>query len=72
MNFYEYRIKKGYSQEQLAELCETSWRTIHRIENNNNYKAKFSTMAKLFIYLEIPDKEIISFIKETAKEKNIR
>ena len=28
----ENRIKKGYTQEQLAELIDISWRQLQRIE----------------------------------------
>ena len=31
--FREYREKLKLTQEQLAELCNMSWRQIERIEN---------------------------------------
>ncbi len=63
----EYRIKNGYTLEELAELCDISWRNLFRIENGNYRYAKFETIAKLFIILKIPDNEIIKFIKDTSK-----
>ena len=32
----EYRLEKGYTLEKLAEMCNISWRNLHRIENNPN------------------------------------
>ena len=29
----EYRIKRGYTLEKLAEVCDISWRNLQRIEN---------------------------------------
>ena len=63
----EYRIKNNYTLEELAELCDISWRNLFRIENGNYRYAKFETIAKLLIILKIPDTEIIKFIKETSK-----
>lgn len=68
----EYRIKNNYTLEKLAELCDISWRNLVRIENGNYRYAKFETIAKLIVNLNIPEKEIINFIKNTAlleKEK---
>ena len=42
----EYRLKKGYSLEKLAELCNISWRNLHRIENGKINEAKFETIKK--------------------------
>ena len=43
----EIREKKGYIQEQLAEIMKISWTTISKIENgkfncNIDYLSKFS------------------------------
>ena len=62
----EYRIKNGYTLEQVAELCDISWRNLVRIENDNYRYAKFETIAKLLVILKVPDKELINFIKDTA------
>ena len=44
--FKKYRIKRGLTQEQLAELLNISWRQIQRIENNFSVP-KISTLKKL-------------------------
>lgn len=59
----ENRIKKNYTQEQLAELLEISPRQMQRIEANEN-KTKISTLKKLIKILQIPDKEILKFMKK--------
>ena len=60
----EYRIKRGYTLEQWAEICGISWRNLLRIENGLYKKSKFETVAKIINALNIPEKEIIRFIKE--------
>lgn len=59
----EYRLKCGYTLEQLAELCDISWRNLFRIENGNYRYAKFETIAKLLIILKVSDNDILKFIK---------
>ena len=65
----EYRIKRGYSLEKLAELCEISWRNLQRIENGKANVAKFETIKKLINILEIDEKDIIKFIKEKERSE---
>ena len=60
----EYRLKKGYTLEQLAELCEISWRNLYRIENGKLNQAKFETIKKIIKILEISDDDILKLIKE--------
>lgn len=60
----EYRIKRGYTLEELAEKCEISWRNLHRIENGQYKYAKFETIQKLIIILGLTEKDIITFIKD--------
>lgn len=59
----EYRIKRGYTLEELAELCDISWRNLFRIENGNYRYAKFETIAKLLVVLNVSDNDILKFIK---------
>lgn len=66
--FKEYRLKKGYTLEQLAELCEISWRNLFRIENGNYRYSKFETIAKLFVLLEFSEADIMKIIKEINKK----
>ncbi len=65
--FKEYRLKKGLTLEQLAELCEISWRNLFRIENGNYRYAKFETIAKLFTILEFSKEDILKVITEISK-----
>ncbi len=58
----QYRLKRGFTLEKLAELCNISWRNLQRIENNPNV-AKLETIKKLIKVLEISDKDILEFIK---------
>lgn len=60
----EYRIKRGYTLEQLAEECEISWRNLQRIENGKYNQAKFETIKRIINKLKIDDKDIIKFIKK--------
>ena len=59
----EYRIKRGYSLEKLAELANISWRNLQRIENGKDKDAKFNTIKKLIKILEIDDVDILKYIK---------
>lgn len=61
----DYRIKSNYTLEQLAELCNISWRNLFRIENGNYKNAKFSTISKILIVLNVSEKDIIKFLKES-------
>ena len=60
----EYRLKRNYTLELLAEKCEISWRNLQRIENGKINNAKFETIKKLINILDINDKDIIKLIKE--------
>ena len=59
----ENRIKKGYTQEQLTELIDISWRQLQRIEKNEN-NTKISTLKKIIRILNIPDEDILKFFKK--------
>lgn len=58
----EYRKRKGYTQEELAEKIKISARQLQRIEENEE-NTKITTLKKLIKILQIPDKEIIKFMK---------
>lgn len=60
----EYRLKRGYTLEKLAELSNISWRNLHRIENGKINDAKFETIKKLVNILEIKDSDIIKLLKD--------
>ena len=59
----EYRIKRNYTQEQLAEILNISTRQLQRIELNED-KTKISTIKKIIKILKIPDNEILKYIKQ--------
>ncbi len=59
----EYRIKRNYTQEELAELLEISSRQLQRIENGESI-TKISTLKKVINILKINDKDIVKLIKE--------
>jgi DNA-binding helix-turn-helix protein len=59
----ENRIKKNYTQEQLAEIINISPRQMQRIEKDEN-KTKLETLKKIIKVLQIPDEEIIEYIKK--------
>lgn len=42
----DYRLKRGYTLEELAEKCDISWRNLQRIENGKYNVAKFATIKK--------------------------
>ena len=60
----DYRKKRNYSLEELAEMCDISWRNLQRIENGSWEKAKFSTIKKIINVLKISDKDILRFMKD--------
>ena len=43
----EFRRKRGITQERLAELVETSYKYIQRIEGNNPPDVRLTTIARL-------------------------
>lgn len=59
----EYRLKNRLSQEELAEEIGISWRHLQRLEYNEE-NTRISTFKKIVKALEVPDDEIIRFIKK--------
>lgn len=59
----EYRIKNNYTQEQLAEIINISPRQLQRIEKDDD-KTKIETIRKIIRVLNIPDEEILKYIKK--------
>ena len=54
----ECRIKKGYTQEQLAEILNMSTRQIQRIEKNEE-NTTIKPLKRLRKILEIPDQVMV-------------
>lgn len=61
-----YRIKNGYTLEDVAEKCGISWRNLHRIENGQYKYAKFETIQKLISILGLTEDDIVKFIKDKS------
>lgn len=59
----EYRIKNNITQEQLAEMIDISTRQLQRIEKNEN-QTKIETIRKIIEVLNIPDDEVLKYLKE--------
>ena len=58
----KYRIKRGYTQEELAEIIDISTRQLQRIETGESI-TKIKTLKKVINVLKIEDKDIIKMIK---------
>ena len=61
--FKQYRIAKKLSQEELAEEVGISWRQLQRLEHNEE-NTRISTFKEIVKTLDVPDEEILKFIKE--------
>ena len=59
----EYRLKRKLSQEELAEELSISWRHLQRLEHNEE-NTRISTFKRIVKTLNIPDDEILKFIKK--------
>ena len=58
----QYRKRLKLSQEELAEEIGISSRDLQRLERNEE-NTRVSTFKKIVKALDIPDDEIIKFIK---------
>ena len=59
----QYRLAKKLSQEELAEEIGISWRQLQRLEHNEE-NTRISTFKRIVKALDIPNNEIIDFIKK--------
>ncbi len=59
----QYRLAKNLSQEELAEEIGISWRQLQRLEHNEE-NTRISTFKKIIKTLDVPDDEILKFIKK--------
>jgi len=58
-----YRKKRGYTQEQFAELIGKSWSFVSQVEANNGTKIKGISLETLFTIsekLEVPVEKFFS------------
>ena len=61
----EYRLINNLTQEDLAEKLNISWRHLQRLEHNED-KTTIKTLRKIVSVLNIPDEEIIKYIKNNG------
>ena len=59
----KYRQLKNLSQEELAEEINIIWRQLQRIEQFEE-KTRITTFKKIIKVLNIPDDEILEFLKK--------
>lgn len=59
----EYREKRKYTQEELAEIINISPRQLQRIEKDE-YSTRLKTFISIIKTLDIPDNEIADFMKK--------
>ena len=57
----ELRKKQGLTQERLAELTETSYKYIQRIEGKNPPDVRLTTVVRLAKALKVKPAELIEF-----------
>ena len=58
----EYRQKNNFSQEELAEKLDISWRHLQRLEHNES-NTTVKTLKKIIKVLNISDKDILDYLK---------
>ena len=58
----EYRIKRGYTEEQLAEILDITPRHLQRIEADFS-GTTIKMLIKIIDVLKIKDKDIIKMLK---------
>lgn len=59
-----YRKRRGYTQEQLAELIEKSWSFVSQIEANNGATVKGISLDTLFTIADTLDVPVYQFFVE--------
>jgi len=57
----EYREKRKVTQEQLAELIETSYKYIQRIESKTPPDVRLTTIIRLANALKVKPAELLKF-----------
>jgi transcriptional regulator with XRE-family HTH domain len=62
MIFKKYRLKRGYTQEELAELLSMSSRNWQRIEKGELIPG-IKLLKKIFKVLKFEDNDILKYMK---------
>lgn len=65
----EYRIKRGYTQEQLSEMLNISTRQLQRIEKEE-CKTSIKTLKKIRKLLNVPDEDMIKVLYDKEEKKD--
>lgn len=60
------RIKRGWTQQQMAEVADLSLRTVQRIENQG--VASNESVSALCAVLEMPREELLRVQERSAKQ----
>lgn len=60
--FKKYRILRGYTQQELADLLKRDIRTIQRMEKEEIFPT-LENFKKIVKLLKISDKDILEYIK---------
>jgi transcriptional regulator with XRE-family HTH domain len=55
----EFRKKRGYTQEKLAELANIDYKYLQRVEGKNPPALKVDTIAKLARALKVSPDELM-------------
>jgi len=55
------RKKRGITQEQLADLIETSYKYVQRIESKNPPDIRLTTVIRLAKALKVKPEELLKF-----------
>ena len=61
--FKKYRIKKGLTQEELAEMLNISTRQLQRIENEECIPS-LNIIKRIIQVLNIKDEDILEYMKK--------
>jgi len=61
----EYRLKNNLTQEKLAELLDISSRHLQRLEYEED-KTTVKTLKKIVKILDIPNDEILKYIRKKS------
>ena len=65
----EYRKKRGYTQERLAEELFISTRQLQRIEKNET-STTLETLKRIKKRLKIPSEEMVQIFEDKDEVKN--
>ena len=61
--FKKYRLKKGLTQEELAEILNISTRQLQRIENEECIPS-LNIIKRIIQVLNIKDEDILEYMKK--------